>query len=132
MTVFLQGPAGDALPLESFRDDAGALFAAEEFGARLALEAQHAIADADPWDVEIDRSDWGSVTPISLYRRRLADEQPPQLLRTARRIVSLPLLDLPSVADLERELEERRGDLVARGKAGETRTTMNPIRYHIS
>ncbi len=132
VTVFLQGAAGDALPLEAFRDDAGAIFAADRFGARLAEEAHHAIIDADPWAVEIDRSDWGSVTPISLYRRRLADEQPPQVLRTARRIVSLPLLELPSVADLERELAERRADLIARAEQGETRTTMNPIRYHIS
>jgi hypothetical protein len=46
--------------------------------------------------------------------------------------VSLPLLDLPPIADLERELEERRADLRARTAAGETRITMNPIRYHIS
>ena len=132
MTVFLQGAAGDALPLEAFRDDDGALVAADVFGERLALEAAHAIADADPWPVEFDRSDWGSVTPISLYRRRVADDPPAQPLRTARRIVSLPLLDLPSVADLERELAERKADLAARGAAGETRVTMNPIRYHIS
>ena len=133
MTVFLQGAAGDALPLESFRDDDGrARSRPTVFGERLALEAAHAIADADPWAVEIDRSDWGSVTPISLYRRRLAAEQPPQVLRTARRIVSLPLLDLPSVADLGAELAERRADLAARGRPGETRVTMNPIRYHIS
>lgn len=132
VTVFLQGAAGDALPLESFRDDDGAIAAADVFGERLALEAVHAIADADPWTVEIDHSDWGSVTPISLYRRRLAEDQPPQVLRTARRIVSLPFLDLPSVADLEQELAERRADLIARTDRGETRTTMNPIRYHIS
>lgn len=132
VTVFLQGAAGDALPLEAFRDDEGAEVAAEEFGVRLALEAAHASADAHPWEIDIDRSDWGSVTPISLYRRRLADEQPRQVLRTARRIVSLPLLDLPSVADLERELQERRADLIARADRGESRTTMNPIRYHIS
>ena len=132
VTVFLQGAAGDALPLEAFRDDDGAEVAADVFGQRLALEAAHAIADADPWPVEYDRSDWGSVTPISLYRRRLADDPPAQTLRTTRRIVSLPLLDLPSVADLERELADRKADLVARGEAGETRVTMNPIRYHIS
>jgi hypothetical protein len=133
VTVFLQGAAGDALPLEAFLEDHdGALMAADIFGERIAMEAHHAIIDADPWAIEIDRSDWGSVTPISLYRRRLADVQPPQLLRTARRIVSLPLLDLPSAEDLERELEERRADLVARADRGETRTTMNPIRYHIS
>jgi neutral ceramidase len=72
------------------------------------------------------------VTPISLYRRRVADEQPTQALRVARRIVSLPLQDLPPVADLERELGERRADLRARADRGETRTTMNPIQYHIA
>jgi neutral ceramidase len=132
VTVFLQGAAGDALPLEAFRDDSAALGAAEVFGERLALEAAHAIANADPWAVEIDHSDWGSVTPISLYRRRLADTQPPQALRTARRILSLPLQDLPPVEELERELVERRADLAARADRGETRVTMNPIRYHIA
>ncbi len=131
VTVFLQGAAGDALPLESFRDDDGALWGAEQVGARLALEAHHAIADADPWATDIERSDWGSVTPISLYRRRLADQQTPQVLRTARRIVSLPLQDPPPIDDLRRELGERRADLEARAARGETRVTMNPVRYHI-
>jgi hypothetical protein len=97
----------------------------------LALEANHAIADADAWATDIERSDWGSVTPISLYRRRLADVQPAQLLRTARRIVSLPLQDPPPIEDLRRELGERRADLEARAAGGETRVTMNPVRYHI-
>jgi len=134
VTVFLQGAAGDALPLEAFREDDGgaALVAADIFGERLALEAHHAVADAHPWVVEVDRSDWGSVTPISLYRRRLADDQPSQALRSTRRIVSLPLLPLPPIADLERELAERRADLMVRAASGETRVTMNPIRYHIS
>ncbi len=132
VTVFLQGAAGDALPLEAFRDDECALVAADVFGTRLALEAVHAIADAEPRAIEVDRSDWGSVTPIALYRRRLADEQPRQAIASARRIVSLPLGELPSVADLERELAERRADLAARRDRGESRTTMNPIRYHIS
>ncbi len=132
VTVFLQGAAGDALPLESFRDDGAALAAADVFGTRIALEAAHAVADASPWAVEIDRSDWGSVTPISLYRRRLADAQPTQALRSARRIVSLPLVELPPPEDLERELAERRADLATRADRGESRVTMNPIRYHIS
>lgn len=132
VTIFLQGAAGDALPLEAFRDDGGAVVAARIFGERLALEAAHAVADAKPWTMAIDRSDWGSVTPISLYRQRLAEDQPRQVLKTVRRIVSLPLLPLPGVGDLERELAERRADLDARAARGETRITMNPVRYHIA
>lgn len=132
VSVFLQGAAGDALPLESFRDDSAALRAARVFGERVALEAARAVADANPWTVEIERSDWGSVTPIALYRRRLADAQSTQMLRSVRRVVSLPLLEAPSAADLERELGERRADLAARADRGETRVTMNPVRYHIA
>lgn len=131
VTVFLQGAAGDALPLEAFGESEGHKVA-EGFGRRLALEATHAVADAHPWPIEIDRSDWGSVTPISLYRRRLALEQPPQPLRSARRIVSLPLFEPPPVADLEHELVERREDLAVRLEQGETRVTTNVIRYHIA
>lgn len=131
VTVFLQGAAGDALPLEAFGEAEGHRVAAG-FGQRLALEATHAVADAHPWPIEIDRSDWGSVTPISLYRRRLASEQPMQPLRSARRIVSLPLMELPPAVDLERELAERREDLAARLEQGETRVTTNVIRYHIA
>ena len=131
VTLFLQGAAGDALPLQAFRDDADALVAADVFGQRIALEAAHAVADTDPWNVVVDRSDWGSVTPISLYRRRVADEQPSQVLRSTRRIVSLPLLELPTVESLERELAERHDDLAARAAAGEGRTTLNPVRYHV-
>lgn len=131
VTVFLQGAAGDALPLEAFGGAEGYAVAAA-FGERIALEAAHAVVDARPWSIEIDRSDWGSVTPISLYRRRLAHAQPPQPLLTTRRIVSLPLMELPPVADLERELGERRADLTARLAGGETRVTTNVIRYHIA
>lgn len=131
VTVFLQGAAGDALPLEAFGEGHGHAVAAG-LGERVALEAAHAVADAEPWDITIDRSDWGSVTPISLYRRRLADEQPPQPLRSVRRIVSLPLMELARIEDLERELGERREDLSGRMDSGETRITTNPIRYHVA
>ena len=45
--------------------------------------------------------------------------------------MSLPLLELPTVESLERELAERRDDLAARAAAGEGRTTLNPVRYHV-
>jgi neutral ceramidase len=129
VTLFLQGAAGNVLPLEAFQDDPGA---AVPMGERLALEAVRAIADLDPRAMAIEPADYGSVTPIRLYRRRLAAEQPTPALGTRRRIVSLPLLDAPPVAELERELAERRSDLERCRDAGETRAITNPIAYHVA
>ncbi|HYN70568.1 MAG TPA: hypothetical protein VEX41_10210 [Candidatus Eisenbacteria bacterium] len=129
VTVFLQGAAGDALPLEAFMDSVGA---EQAFGERVALEAAHAVADAEPRRLEIEKLDYGSVTPISLYRRTLAADQPDQALASVRRIVSLPLLEPPPVAELEAELAERRADLAGRIERGETRVTTNPVGYHIA
>jgi hypothetical protein len=80
----------------------------------------------------IDHIAYGSVTPISLYRRRVADQQPTQTTSCVRRIVDLPLLQAPDRAVLESELAERIADLARRAEGGETRATMNPVRYHIS
>ncbi len=129
VTLFLQGAAGNVLPLEAFQDEPGA---ATPFGERLALEALHAIADVDPRAMTIERLDYGSVTPISLYRRRIAAHQPEPALAVRRRLISLPLLAPPSPDDLERELAHRRADLEAMAAAGEPRAVTNPIRYHIA
>ena len=129
VTVFLQGAAGNVLPLQAFRDEPDS---ADVVGERLALEAAHAVVDRDPREIEARQLDYGSVTPISLYRRHLAAAQPEPLVRSVRRIVSLPLLQAPPAADMERELAERRADLRRRADAGEGRETMNPVRYHIT
>jgi neutral ceramidase len=129
VTLFLQGAAGNVLPLEAFGEEAAA---AKGVGERIALEAAHAVADRDPRELVVERLEYGSVTPIGLYRRRLAVAQPEPALRSVRRIVRLPLLAAPPVEDLERELAERRADLARRANAGEGRETMNPVRYHIS
>lgn len=126
--IFLQGAAGNVLPLEAFQQDSGG---EEAMGNRLGLEAVHAIADAEPRSMRIEKLDWGSVTPISLYRRMADDQQPAQALRATRRVVPLPLLEPPSAGELERELEERRADVRMRREQGETRATTNPITYHI-
>jgi len=128
-TLFLQGAAGNVLPLEAFGDDETD---DEPMGHRLALEAAHAVADAEPWRSTIDRVAYGSVTPISLYRRRVAAEQPPQPLASARRVVRLPLLALPTAEALAAELAEREADLRARRGAGAGREVTNPIAYHIA
>ncbi len=129
VTVFLQGAAGNVLPLEGFQEHPAA---ARPFGERLALEAARAIADAEPRRMTVDRLDYGSVTPIRLYRRRVAASQPGQTLPTARRIVRLPLLPSPTRVDLEAELEGRRLELDRRERDGQTRVTTNPVRYHIA
>jgi neutral ceramidase len=128
-TLFLQGAAGNVLPLEAFGTD---VTDDEPMGRRLALEAAHAVADAEPWRSTIDRIGYGSVTPINLYRRRLADEQPAQALASARRVVPLPLLARPTVEALEAELAERRADFAAKRDAGAGRETTNPVAYHIA
>jgi len=128
VAIFLQGAAGNVLPLEGFFDHLGPEV---PFGERLGLEAAHAVVDADPRAMTVDRVSFGSVTPIGLYRRRPADVQPPQALAAVRRIVDLPLLPAPTLAELEQEIAEREADLARRAAAGETRVTMNPVRYHL-
>jgi hypothetical protein len=129
LTIFLQGAAGNVLPLEAFFEHTGPEV---PFGERLGLEAVHAVADSDPRELTVERLDFGSVTPISLYRRRVSSAQPRQALASVARVVRLPLLEAPSVAALEAELAEREADLAARSAAGEARVTTNPIKYHIT
>jgi len=49
-----------------------------------------------------------------------------------RKLVELPLLDAPPLAELRRELAEREADIARRTAAGETRVTINPVRYHVA
>lgn len=126
--IFLQGAAGNVLPLEAFGDTPGP---ERTMGARLALEAVHAVADHDPRVIEIEHIAYGSVTPISLYRRRAAEVQPAQPVGVLRRVLDLPILEAPTVAELQRELEERRSDLAAIQRAGAGPEARNPIKYHI-
>lgn len=126
--LFLQGAAGNVLPLEAFLDHEGPEVA---FGHRLALEALHAVADRDPRATVVQKLDYGSVTPISLYRRQLSVDQPHQPLQAVSRRVRLPLLPPPGIEELERELAERRAELGARRARGEGRATMNPVAYHV-
>jgi hypothetical protein len=128
IAVFLQGAAGNVLPLEGFFDHVGPEVV---FGERLGLEAAHAVADAEPRTMAVERLDFGSVTPISLYRRSPAADQSRQPLATTRRRVTLPLMEAPTLEALRAELAEREADLAARLGRGESRVTTNPVRYHI-
>ena len=118
VTVFLQGAAGDALPLESFRDDDGALSRPRlRRAARARGRPRH--RRRGPVGRRDRPLDWGSVTPISLYRRRLADDQPPQVARARPGGSSRCRCSScrPSTTS-ERELAERRADLAARCRTG--------------
>lgn len=127
--VFLQGAAGNVLPLQAFFDREGPELA---MGGRLGLEAAHAVADADPVAHDIVRIDFGSVTPISLYRRVASSEQPVQSLAFRRVVIDLPMLAAPSEAELRSELAERSAQLADAVASGADRSVTNPIRYHVS
>lgn len=127
--VFLQGAAGNVLPLEAFHDHDGPH---EPMGHRLGLEAAHAVADADPLSRTIERINYGSVTPISLYRKRIDAVQPEQPLAVTRVIVDLPLLQPPTQQELKAELAERELALATAEREGADRSVTNPIRYHIN
>jgi len=126
--VFLQGAAGNVLPLEAFFDTDGPQV---PMGERLGLEAAHAIVDSDPLDRVIRRSTYGSVTPIALYRREIAGTQAPQQLAVRRRVVELPLLVAPSLETLAGEVAERQAELDAALRRGAPRSETNPQRYHL-
>ena len=127
--VFLQGAAGNVLPLEAFHDHDGPQ---DPIGRRLGLEAAHAVADADPLDRRIEKLDFGSVTPISLYRRVIDQNQPSQPLAVRRRVLQLPLLAPPTREELMEELRVKEQELAAASQRGDDRAVTNPIRYHLN
>jgi hypothetical protein len=127
--VFLQGAAGNVLPLQAFFDHEGPELA---MGGRLGLEAAHAVADVDPLTREIVKVDFGSVTPISLYRKIVLPDQPDQALAFTRRIVELPMLPSPTPDQLRSELEERETELHDALAGGASRAVTNPIKYHVN
>ena len=80
VTVFLQGAAGNVLPLEAFLDEHGAGGRVRgAAGARGGTRRRRRRPAPD----DVEQLDWGSVTPISLYRRRLVADPPAQALRAA-------------------------------------------------
>ena len=61
--LFLQGAAGNILPIEGFFAHEGPEVI---FGKRLAAEVINISADLQPVAMEIEKVNYGSVTPISL------------------------------------------------------------------
>jgi hypothetical protein len=125
--VFLQGCAGNIIPLESFHTERGP---ERLFGERLALAALRARAEASLEPTEPHQTLSGSAVPWVMWRRRPTGEQDVTLAAVERRI-DLPLLEPPTldqIRALRAELEQRVVDLQA---AGEPRTAWNPVVLHV-
>jgi hypothetical protein len=109
--LFLQGAAGNILPLEAFCDTPGPEVL---MGKRLGLEAVHAVVDAEPREMEIEKIAYGSVTPVSLYRKRVKSPQTPQPIASIRKVLQLPLNPAMSVSEMEEELAAKKADFAAK------------------
>ncbi len=127
--VFLQGAAGNVLPLEGFFDHDGPQ---QPMGERLGLEAAHAVADADPLARTIERIPFGSVSMIALYRRSISVQQPDQAVAAVRAIVDLPLLAAPSRGELAAERDRWAAELATANAENAPRARTNPMRYHLN
>lgn len=125
--VFLMGAAGNVLPLEGFFDEPGN---EARFGSTLGTEAAAVASRTRTGAVEYHKVDYGSVTPISLYRGSPTEAAP--ALRAIARDVVVPLKGVPSLDEAESELLRYRNDLERAGRDGADGTVINPIRYHLS
>ncbi len=127
--VYLAGAAGNVLPLEAFFAEAGPEVV---FGERLGAAAVEACSTIETAIKEIHKSDYGSVTPISLYRRRPAEHQPVQHLGAAFERVALPLLPTPSREELLGELKGYQAAIDEARRGGLDAATINPLDYHVA
>ncbi len=127
--LFLQGAAGNILPLEGFFDERGP---EERFGRSLGLEALHAAARIETSQTRIEHLDYGSVTPIKRYRRVPEDVQPVQNMFVATRTVELPLKRVPTRDELTAELAGYRRTLEEAVASGADGAVLNPLEYHVN
>jgi len=125
--VFLQGCAGNIVPFESFYTEPGA---ERLFAERLALAALRARAAASLEPTVPEQMPFASAIPMAIWRHVPTGEQDVTLAASERR-VDLPLLEPPTLEEIQRlraELEQRVLDLQA---AGEPRTAWNPVVLHV-
>ena len=101
--IFLQGAAGNVLPLEGFYSEEGP---EQKFGERLGFEALAAFSRIKSSDTTIEQIDYGSATPINLFRHVAKDDQPRQKVGGIGRYVTFPLKPLPTTKQVEDKLEE--------------------------
>lgn len=124
--VYLQGAAGNMMPLFAFDDD---LAAPVLVGRRIGLEAAHAIADRPSWPERLVRTGFGSATPLELFRLERVEGEPP-VLAAVEEEVEFPLLPLPSRDEIEAQLAAAEAELAAAEARGATEGELRVLRYH--
>jgi neutral ceramidase len=124
--VYLQGAAGNVMPLYGFDDE---LRAPVEMGRRLALEAAHAIADRPGWPTRLVRAGFGSATPLELFRSVRVDGDAPALA-AAEEEVEFPLLPLPAPDEIRAERERAERELAEAEARGAGEPELRVLRFH--
>jgi neutral ceramidase len=124
--VYLQGAAGNVMPLVGFDDD---LRSPVETGRRLGLEALHAIADRPGWPVRLVQTGFGSATPLELFRYAPVDGEEPALAAVEEE-VDFPLLPLPTPAGIAAEVEQAERALAEAEARGATEGELRVLRFH--
>lgn len=125
--LYLQGCAGNILPLEAFWDRRGP---EDAFAARLALAALAArdLAEVRP---RVPRQQpFASAVPIGVWRLEPDGEPPAARLAAAEERVALPFLDPPSAGELAALREELEARLAQLRADGAPRETWNPVWIH--
>ena len=127
--IFLQGAAGNILPTEGFFDHEGPEV---DFGKRLAAEVIAVSADLQPVTMEIEKVDYGSVTPISLYRKVPKGGEIEQSICSTAMHVELPLKKLPTKSEIQAEKEQHMEAYNSAKNSGASPEQLNPLEYNIN
>jgi neutral ceramidase len=124
--VYLQGAAGNVMPLFGFDDD---LVAPVTTGERLGLEAAHAIADRPSWPVRLVPAGFDSATPLELFRLARVDGDAPALAAVEEE-VEFPLLPLPAPDAIAAERAQSERDIADAEARGAPESELRILRFH--
>jgi neutral ceramidase len=126
--LFLQGCAGNILPLEAFQDHAGPEFA---FGDRLALAALQARDRAPVRPVCPRQVPYRSAVPIGVWRLEPEGDEFDRTLRYVERPLDLALQPTPTLDEIRALQRELRDELARLQGEGAPPEAWNPIELHI-
>ncbi len=124
--VYLQGAAGNVMPLFGFDDE---LRAPPFTGRRLALEALHAIADRPGWPERLERTGFGSATPLELFRLARVEGEVPALA-AVEEVAEFPLLPLSTLEEITAERERAERELAEAEARGAAEADLRVLRFH--